>query len=47
MLSLKASRTLSKINDIVAVVAGVDEDYGHSCLGLGVLDDVLNGPDML
>ena len=27
MLSLNASRTLSKIDDIAAVVAGVDEDY--------------------
>ena len=30
LLSLKASRTLSKIHDIDGVVAGVDDDYGHS-----------------
>ena len=30
LLSLKASRTLSKIDDI----AGVDDDYGHFLLGL-------------
>ena len=34
LLSLKASRTLSKINDIAQVVAGDDDDYGHSWLGL-------------
>ena len=34
LLSLKAPRTLSKINDITGVVAGVDDDYGYSWLGL-------------
>ena len=30
MLSLKASRILSKIDDIAGADAGVDDDYGHS-----------------
>ena len=34
LLSLKASRTVSKIDDIAGVVARVEEDYGHSRLGL-------------
>ena len=34
LLSLKASRSPSKIDDIVAGVAGVYDDYGHSWLGL-------------
>ena len=34
LLSLKASRSPSKIDDIAAVVAGVYEDYGHSWLGM-------------
>ena len=33
-MSLKASRSPSKIDDIAAVIAGVYEDYGHSSLGL-------------
>ena len=45
MLCLKASRTLSNIDDIAGVVAGVHDDYGYSCLGLpGVIDDILDGP---
>ena len=34
LLSLKASRSPSKIDDIVADIAGVYDDYLHSCLGL-------------
>ena len=34
MLSLKASRTLSKMDDISGVFAGVDDDCGCSWLGL-------------
>ena len=37
MLSLKASRSPSKIDDIVSVVARVYGDYGHSWLGLMLL----------
>ena len=29
-VEFKASRTLSKINDISGVIAGVDDDYGYS-----------------
>ena len=34
LLSLKASRTLSKMDDISGVFAGVDDDFGCSWLGL-------------
>ena len=34
LISLNVSRTLSKIDDIAVVVVGVDEDRGHSYLGL-------------
>ena len=34
LLSLKASRSPSKIDDIVAELAGVNDDYGHPWLGL-------------
>ena len=30
LLSLKASRMVSKMDDIAEVVAGVYDDYGHS-----------------
>ena len=45
LLSLEASRSPSKIDDIVAVVAGVYDDHGHSWLQ-HVLDilDVLHMP---
>ena len=33
-MSLKASRTLSKMDDISEVFAGVEDDCGCSCLGL-------------
>jgi hypothetical protein len=33
-MSLKASRTPSKIDDNSRVLDGVDDDYGHSWLGL-------------
>ena len=32
-MRLQASRTLSKIDDIAGVVAGVEEDYGYSWFG--------------
>ena len=32
--SLKATRMVSKMNDIVGVASGVYDDYGHSWLGL-------------
>ena len=34
LLSLKGSKTLSKIDDIAGVSAGVDDDYGNSWLEL-------------
>ena len=34
LFSLKASRTVSKMDDITGVVAGLYADYGHSWLGL-------------
>ena len=46
LLSLKASRTSSKIDDISTVLAGFDEDFDVPDWA-GVLDDVLYGLHML
>ena len=44
-MSLKASRTPSKIDDIFRFLAGVDDDLMF-LTGAGVLDDVLDGLHM-
>ena len=41
LLSLKAPGTLSKINDIAGVAAGVYEDDGNFLTGASVLHDIL------
>jgi hypothetical protein len=44
-MSLKASRTPSKIDDISRVFAGVDDDF-YFLTGAGILDDVLHSLHM-
>ena len=44
-MSLKASRTLSKINDISRILAGVDDDFDVPDWGF-CLDDIMDSLQM-
>ena len=42
LMNLKASRTLSEIDDILGILAGDDDDFAF-LTGAGVLDDIMDG----